>query len=231
MSIANTPDDQSKVPSSEDDAVIDRAIRFIDTGSHTQIARDTMINELRKLLTARRALAARAGSARPDEVERLTLELQNQRELTQHWKAQAGYVSREANNAVKKPEQTGTSHLAAYDPSVQWAKQRVRLTLKQWAFTAVLETTVAGNCQGFTILESAVCNAWEQLPTRRHGEFEYAFVTLTRADGETLECEDDELGEEDWLKSMVIGVEIIAQEPETTSVSTSAAEGSGAEHA
>ena len=31
-------------------AAIERAIRFIETGSHTQIARDTMTDELRKLL-------------------------------------------------------------------------------------------------------------------------------------------------------------------------------------
>ena len=34
----------------DDATVIERAIRFIDSGSHSQIARDTMTNELRKLL-------------------------------------------------------------------------------------------------------------------------------------------------------------------------------------
>jgi hypothetical protein len=36
-------------------AVIERAIRFIESGSHTHIARDTMTDELRKLLSARAA--------------------------------------------------------------------------------------------------------------------------------------------------------------------------------
>lgn len=38
-------------------AVIERAIRFIESGSHSLIARDTMTNELRKVLSARAALA------------------------------------------------------------------------------------------------------------------------------------------------------------------------------
>jgi hypothetical protein len=36
------------------------------------------------------------------EVERLTCELQNQREITQHWKASAGYVAAPAAGTVEK---------------------------------------------------------------------------------------------------------------------------------
>jgi hypothetical protein len=99
-----------------------------------------------------------------------------------------------------------------YDPNIHWAKQRVRVTLGQWDYRTVIETTVGGNCKGFEIFDSAVCNAWESLLTRKIFEDEYAYVELTRANGDTLLCEDDMLDGEDWLKELVIGIEIVAIE-------------------
>ena len=104
--------------------------------------------------------------------------------------------------------------ITTYDPNIRWAEQRVRITLKQWDYTATLETTVGGNCQGFEIFECAISNAWEELPIREKCGDDYAYVTMTRSNGDALECEDDELNGEDWLKQMVVGIEIVAQEAE-----------------
>jgi hypothetical protein len=110
--------------------------------------------------------------------------------------------------------------LLAYDPNIRWARQRVRLTLKQWDYATTLETTVCGNCQGFEIFDSAISNAWEALPTRGA---DIAYVALARADGDTLECADDEMRGDDWLKEMVVGIEIVGQEPERTHAAAQAA--------
>ena len=61
--------ESADAPSEPSKAVIERAIRFIESGSHTQIARDTMTNELRKLLKSR---AADALDSRPTEPEKMT---------------------------------------------------------------------------------------------------------------------------------------------------------------
>lgn len=108
------------------------------------------------------------------------------------------------------------SELKTYDPNIRWAKQKVRLTLKQWAYTATLETTVGGNCQGFDIFDTAINNAWEELPTREYPGLDepVAYVTLTDPSGETLECEDDEQDFAYWLQKMVVGIEIIEQVPD-----------------
>lgn len=105
--------------------------------------------------------------------------------------------------------------LKNYDPNIAWAKQLVRVTLMQWDYRATVETVVGGNCQGFEIFECAIGNAYDGLPTRKYDGDEYPHVVLTRADGDTLECEDEELTGEDWLKRMVVGIEIIGQEPES----------------
>ena len=55
--------------------------------------RDSAMSMKDFIAKAKGKLAARAAApvSGPTEVERLTMELQNQREFTQHWKAQAGY--------------------------------------------------------------------------------------------------------------------------------------------
>jgi hypothetical protein len=105
------------------------------------------------------------------------------------------------------------STMPNYDPNLRWAKQRVRLTLKQWDYTATLITTVHGNCHGFEIFESAISNALEELPTRTRSGVTLPYVVLAGEEGESLECEDDEDRREDWLGEMVVAIEIIEQEP------------------
>jgi hypothetical protein len=103
--------------------------------------------------------------------------------------------------------------LANYDPNLRWAKQHVRLTLKQRDYTATLDTTVHGNCRGFEIFESAIGNAFEELPTRTRSGVTLPYVVLAGEEGESLECEDDEDRREDWLGEMVVAIEIIEQVP------------------
>lgn len=106
--------------------------------------------------------------------------------------------------------------LQQYDPNIRWAKQTVKITLMQWGYKAELTATVGGNCQGFDIFESAISNAYDGLPftENRHGRF--ARLEMLDAEGNSLECEDDEEKFEEWLKDMIIAMEIIDQQEDKT---------------
>ena len=108
----------------------------------------------------------------------------------------------------------GTENDVNYDPNLtmcgRMAVQEVRLKLQMWHYTAEMTVEVGGNCKGFDVMEAAVENAYEKL----RGDAEWATVTLTAENGDTLECEDEEDREEDWLKRMTVGVEIISITPE-----------------
>ncbi|CAI2419414.1 DUF5406 domain-containing protein [Serratia liquefaciens] len=109
--------------------------------------------------------------------------------------------------------------LMNYDPNLtlcgRMAKQTVRLTFGQWQYRTSMEVVVGGNCNGLSVIECAIGLAYEQL-----GEIPF-FNDDTGEDdvmavinvGE-LQCMDECLEGEDWLKEMLIGAEIINIEPE-----------------
>lgn len=102
--------------------------------------------------------------------------------------------------------------LSSYDPNITWAEHRVRVTLMQWGYKAVLETTVKGNCKGFEIFDSAIDGVYSELPKRdftRLGD-EVAYVILSKNEYDKLEIEDEMLDYEDWVKEMVVAIEIIS---------------------
>lgn len=104
-----------------------------------------------------------------------------------------------------------------YDPNLtnsgRMAKQVVRLTFGQWQWRRTLEVTVGGNCTGFDVIDTAVNNAWEELPAADYDD-EIARITLLNADGDELYCEDDEGRGVDWLRDMLIAAEIVSIEPD-----------------
>ncbi|WP_312601101.1 DUF5406 family protein [Pseudomonas luteola] len=108
-----------------------------------------------------------------------------------------------------------------YDPNMtcsgRIAIQTVRLTFGSWEYRATMEVTVNGNCSGFSVIESAVERAYDLLEQRKiYGTDEtYAAIEMTamNGSGDTLDCCDDDLHYEDWLKNMLISAEITAIKP------------------
>lgn len=106
-----------------------------------------------------------------------------------------------------------------YDPNLtncgRMATQTVRLTFGQWQYRGTFDVTVRGNISGLRVIEYAIENLLEDLPTVPFfnddtGENDEMSVFLL---GE-LECMDDDLRREDWLGDMLISAEIINIEPE-----------------
>jgi len=99
-----------------------------------------------------------------------------------------------------------------YDPNVisDGSKQTVKLTFGMWDSRKEITVEVGGNCSGLTVIDCAVENVYDQLEP----EDGITFITLTNANGDELECEDDLDQGADFLKNMLIGAEIIAIAPE-----------------
>jgi len=98
-----------------------------------------------------------------------------------------------------------------YSPNIRWGKQHVEITLMQWDYSAKFTVDVGGNCTGLTVIDCAVENLYGTLL----GEKPFASVALTRPDGDTLECSDDDERDDDWLKDMVVKAEIVGWTPPT----------------
>lgn len=101
-----------------------------------------------------------------------------------------------------------------YDPNMvmcgRIAKQVVRLTFGLWDYRAEMTETVGGNCTGFTVVEAAIKNVYEKLL----GDHEYASITLTKPDGDTLFCDEDVTTGYEWLKAMLVSAEIVSITPD-----------------
>ncbi|WP_260679826.1 DUF5406 domain-containing protein [Serratia liquefaciens] len=106
-----------------------------------------------------------------------------------------------------------------YDPNLtlcgRMAKQSVRLTFGQWQYRTSMEVVVGGNCNGLSVIECAVGLAYEQLGSVSFFNDDTAEDDLMKVIniGE-LQCLDEWLEGEDWLKGMLISAEIINIEPE-----------------
>lgn len=102
-----------------------------------------------------------------------------------------------------------------YDPNLtcsgRMAKQTVKLTFQQWDFTAEIEQVVGGNCTGLSVIDCAVTMACDELEI----EGGALFIPLANADGEVLQCSDDDHRGEDWLKNMLVRAEITSIEADS----------------
>lgn len=102
----------------------------------------------------------------------------------------------------------------SYDINIRWAKQSVEIHLMQWDSEARHTVVVGGNCKGAGIFDAAIGSLYEKLPCiDRDGE-EVPYIILKDAAGNELWCEDEENHHDEWLKNMVVGMRIIAIEPE-----------------
>lgn len=98
------------------------------------------------------------------------------------------------------------------NPNNEWGKHVIEIVLKQWKYQKTYVTRVGGNCHGFTIMETAIDNLYDDLvdTTDDPGE-----IALLNEAGEKMLClDEDDLGEE-WLKKMVVSCRIIGFEPPT----------------
>jgi hypothetical protein len=95
--------------------------------------------------------------------------------------------------------------IANNNPNNTWGKSVVEIVLKQWQYEKTFTLHVGGNCRGFDVLDAAVGMIYDHILDTEDD----AAVTLIRADGETLLCEDDEERGDGWIKDMVASVRIV----------------------
>lgn len=100
--------------------------------------------------------------------------------------------------------------MMSYDPNLvfcgRFVNQTVKLTFGLWEYRAEMENAVGGNCLGLVVIETAIENVYDKLPTERHGLKQ---LIMTDKDGGTLDCVDDAGEEYDWLRNMLIKAEIV----------------------
>ncbi len=113
-----------------------------------------------------------------------------------------------------------TEVLRTYDPNTA-RSMRTRhvfeLTFQQWDHSKTLTVGVGGNCQGMHNLDVAVSQAYQQLPTKRYPvgggvgsePVDVAYITLNNPAGDSLECEEEDPGEDEWLMNMLVSARIV----------------------
>jgi len=97
--------------------------------------------------------------------------------------------------------------LTVYDPNVATCTHRVRIHYAQFDHQLQVEIDVPGSDRGLEAMEWALELHWEQLALAEPGA---PRLELTNAAGEVLVVQDDALMQADWLKDMVVGLEIVA---------------------
>lgn len=98
-----------------------------------------------------------------------------------------------------------------YDPNIYWKVLTFEITLMQWDYSTKIEAECGGNVNIFDLMESALDSAYDSLIPE---DGEVAEVTLTKPDGSTMLCVDDEDEGVDWLKDKIVSIAVIKQERE-----------------
>jgi hypothetical protein len=110
------------------------------------------------------------------------------------------------------PTSSTAATIANYSPNTRWGQQHVEVTFKMWTYSATRTVTVGGNCLGFTVLEAAVSQIYDDLRSKGG---DMATIILTDPAGKEMEAQDDEDKEDEWLKAMVVSLRIVAYDPPT----------------
>lgn len=105
--------------------------------------------------------------------------------------------------------------ITEYSPNIAWGKQKVEIVLMQWAYSKKIEVEIGGNCTGLSVLEAAIGRLYDSLLPEGDENDAPAKIVLANEKGDTLECADDEDLGDDWLKNMVVSLQIIAYTPPT----------------
>jgi len=105
-----------------------------------------------------------------------------------------------------------------YDPNLtnsgRMATQTVKLEFQLWESKAYYEIKVGGNCTGLTVIDCAVSNLYDKLPSL-YENADLPYILLEDEKGNTLETADEDEKGEDWLKDMLVKAEIVKIEPDT----------------
>lgn len=110
-----------------------------------------------------------------------------------------------------------------YDPNIHLGIHTVRMTFMQWGYVGHIAFKIGGNTKGASPLNSdflGTCGSDDiddlvendcKLTSWRNDEGDFYFTAvLTDLDGNTIEIEEDE----DGLKDIIVGLEIVAFEKE-----------------
>lgn len=113
------------------------------------------------------------------------------------------------------------SQVFNYDPNIKWGVHKVKITLAQWDYRAERVVEIAGNCYGFSVLESAmdalyelireensIPNDYEDQEISEEG-LDFSLLLHRDSDDADLLCEPDRDDFIEWLKDMVLSMEII----------------------
>lgn len=108
-----------------------------------------------------------------------------------------------------------------FPPVVGWPTKYARLRLQAGGYSATLEVHAVSDTMeiGWYAMENAIGEAYIHLPCRdvpadpddpNAGTERMAFIELTDTEGNRRIVEDTDLRGEEWLKDLVVSVEIIA---------------------
>jgi len=95
------------------------------------------------------------------------------------------------------------------DPNVRWAKTTISMTFMSWAYSATHEATVMGNCSAMDNLDIALNAVYDALPVDGYG---VPYLTLTDAEGGTLEDGDEDDRQTEWLMSLLVSAHVVSIE-------------------
>ena len=98
-----------------------------------------------------------------------------------------------------------------YDPNLTYcgrdATQTVRIVFGIWEYRKTIEVGVGGNCLGFDVIEAAIDAFYDKL--FYESDSVPKLVLIHPVTGTELLHEDDEDRGPDWLRKLVISVEIV----------------------
>lgn len=105
-----------------------------------------------------------------------------------------------------------------YDPNLtndgRMARQTVRLTFAQWEYSRDIVTVVLGNGTGLSVIEQAVDQVYDGLPTHKPDDGNAPYLLLFDGGGNDLEIEEEESDGSEWLRDMLVAAEITSIVPE-----------------
>lgn len=85
----------------------------------------------------------------------------------------------------------------------------VEMTFQQWDYRTTRTARVGGNVTGLSDnLECALSNLYDELADG----LSVPCLKLLNEAGDTLDCEDDEDRQDEWLKDLLVKAEIVAVE-------------------
>lgn len=116
---------------------------------------------------------------------------------------------------------TSNELIKDHDPNIRWGKKKIEVIVQQWDFRKTFITEVGGNCVGFTNLECATGNIFDNLPTKPmlgdNGMEDVPYIIMENDKGDDCEFmpeDENPYRWDDWFKNMVVSVKLLEVTPE-----------------